>query len=604
MNIHNPIEHPEAQPRWRRWLLLGWFLLALILGVYGYCRADQEYYAEIAPLDALYNAAGLFLLHMPGIYKQPNWALEAARWMAALFFCYAALAVVFKLFHREVAWLLHRRLAGHVVLCGLGGSGLQILRALRKPRATGPAFPVVVIDAAPEAERVEAAEAMGASVIVGDAGRAEVLAEARVGHAHRLVAACPQDASNVQVAIQAQALAIVAGRTPRNPLLCHIQVTDLDMRAACQRIEAFAETEPACQLQFFDLFDSAARRLLIDEMPLDRPAGLRANDPRQAALVIVGFGRMGRALAVRAAKLAHFANGRPLRLTIIDQQAALQEQRLLFRYPAFREIADLDVHALDAESLEARRVIQEACDPARFCASVALCPEEEFHTTEIALQLLPMLRAAQTPLAVRFLRDERLIRLLNLRPRDLTPGGAVRAFGVVEDAWLREAVEDARHIALARAIYERSAASGCSPAAQPKTDTAHWHWNQLDEVERERCYQQADHLPVKLRAIQCEIVGAEDPRPAAAFPPEEVELLARMEHARRMAAHRLECGRAGAAGADRPPDAAPRLLPWADLDEPTRDLCREAVRAIPSLLEPCGQKVARRALAPASSALP
>ena len=83
--------------------------------------------------------------------------------------------------------------------------------------------------------------------------------------------------------------------------------------------------------------------------------GIRPNDPRTVHLVIVGFGRMGRSLALRAAKMGHFANGKLLRISVIDREADRQREHFLFRYPALEsdKICRLAFHPADAQSLMA-----------------------------------------------------------------------------------------------------------------------------------------------------------------------------------------------------------------------------------------------------------
>ena len=60
--------------------------------------------------------------------------------------------------------------------------------------------------------------------------------------------------------------------------------------------------------------------------------------PRTVHIVLLGFGRMGRSVAVRAAKIGHFANGRLLRITVVDRQAELQRERLLFVFPLWLQM--------------------------------------------------------------------------------------------------------------------------------------------------------------------------------------------------------------------------------------------------------------------------
>src|SRR5439155_18687093 len=116
-------------------------------------------------------------------------------------------------------------------------------------------------------------------------------------------------------------------------------------------------------------------------------------------------------------------------------------------------------------------------------------------------------------------------------------------------------------------------------------------WSELPETYREASRRQADHIDVKLRAI------GSRPVPRGSAPPfffseDEVELLARLEHARWMAERVVDGWRYGPVR-----DDARRihdlLVPWEQLSEDARERDRIAVRAIPTLLERAGRTIAR-----------
>jgi hypothetical protein len=118
-------------------------------------------------------------------------------------------------------------------------------------------------------------------------------------------------------------------------------------------------------------------------------------------------------------------------------------------------------------------------------------------------------------------------------------------------------------------------------------------WEKLSEAYREANRHQADHIPVKLRAVGCATAAISDLRSPAEWTDGEVEILAAMEHARWNANRWLEGWRLGPRDDGR--KTHPKLVPWADLDEPTRQYDRDAVRQIPELLKLVGQKVVRLA---------
>ena len=109
-------------------------------------------------------------------------------------------------------------------------------------------------------------------------------------------------------------------------------------------------------------------------------------------------------------------------------------------------------------------------------------------------------------------------------------------------------------------------------------------WEELRDDFRESNRQQADHVPIKLRAIGCEAVPLADHREAlTAFKAAEIELLAELEHTRWNAERRLAGWRYGAPG-DKARRISEYLVPWADLDDSIRQYDREAIGEIPACL--------------------
>jgi hypothetical protein len=345
----------------------------------------------------------------------------------------------------------------------------------------------------------------------------------------------------------------------------------VDLRVACQKTQPMQDTGNGCQIVFTDVFDIAARRLLSERMPLDRAEGVRVNEARTVQLVIIGFGRMGRSLALRAAKMGHFANGTKLRIIVIDQHAHANEQKLLFRFPAIREVCDMDFRQMEAESAQARTLVAELCDPARFITSIALCMEDEVRATEIALQFHDIVDDHQVPLAVRYAHEEGLAAMLcGAEGRCST---LVRPFGLAGVDWSRDVLGGETDRWFANVIHEDFRANRLAEG-RPETELALQPWDVLAENFRESNRQQADHIPVKIRAVGCEVVPVADPRPPVEFGDEETEVLSRMEHARWNAERLLDGWRYAPGGKDEKRKTHPSIVPWDELPEKIKDYDR------------------------------
>ena len=93
------------------------------------------------------------------------------------------------------------RMSGHVIVCGAGRTGSQVIEELRLTRT-----PFVVVDADEEALRVLHRENGELLYLVGDAAEDATLQAAGVGRAFGLVAAVSSDPENLYITLSARGL--------------------------------------------------------------------------------------------------------------------------------------------------------------------------------------------------------------------------------------------------------------------------------------------------------------------------------------------------------------------------------------------------------------
>jgi len=156
---------------------------------------------------------------------------------------------------------------------------------------------------------------------------------------------------------------------------------------------------------------------------------------------------------------------------------------------------------------------------------------------------------------------------------------------VVRDVLLGSARE-----ALAEAIHEhyRRDNAGQRPAGDPAMAA----WDLLDEGLKESNRRQADHIPAKLKAVGCDFAPAAGTSgKSVRLTPDEIEVMARMEHDRWVAEKLLDGF--GPGPRDNPRKTSPYLVPWDELDEKIRDIDRQTVREIPALLASAGFEIYR-----------
>jgi len=147
---------------------------------------------------------------------------------------------------------------------------------------------------------------------------------------------------------------------------------------------------------------------------------------------------------------------------------------------------------------------------------------------------------------------------------------------VVRDVLLGSARE-----ILAKVIHEKYLKD--QKNKKPKDDPAMAPWENLMEDLKESNRQQADHIPVKLKAVGCDfapVVGRKTT--LIKFTDEEIEIMAEMEHDRFVAERFLQGWSLGPRNPEK--KTSPYLVDWKELSEEIKEYDRQAVRGIPELL--------------------
>ena len=164
-------------------------------------------------------------------------------------------------------------------------------------------------------------------------------------------------------------------------------------------------------------------------------------------------------------------------------------------------------------------------------------------------------------------------------------------FGLLDQICLPEVILNLDREIFARAAHRdyvrRRLAAGAAPAGDPALAA----WGDLPEDLRESNRAQVADIPAKLDAIGYEFAPTDAwDADLFRFTPEQVEKLSRIEHERYMA-ERQRAGHRYGPVRDPAAKLSPYLVPWEQLPEDVRDLDRDAVRLIPSILAAAGYAI-------------
>lgn len=534
----------EGQPgkAWEARILILSFLAIGASGFIGYGRAFPHEH----PLSRLFYSLQMFVLEAPDLPEgvEPL-ILLSARLLAAALSSWIALRFVLALLKqdwRQVSLLWFR---GHIVLCGLGELGLPLaLEARRRGKK------LVAIERDPEAPGVAEARKAGVLVLFGDAAGLETLRRARAHRAKEILALC-SDAINVGIADR------VASRKPApeglgDKVRCRIAVSHSALRESLRNLPNPYRDAARVETQELNISEMRARQA-FNEFPLDfrpLPEPAPGEKGKAATLVLVGFGEMGQALAIQAARIGIFASGEKLRVAVVEKEPESCLATFHGLVPRFQELCEVRSlgGSLDEPGLleGMRRLVEEAKDRDE-PVTVAVCGDrDDAGNLSRALKVSQALgEALCLRILVHFATESGFSHFL-------PSAGSLHPFGMREQVWnhdtlLEESLDAAaKHLHESYRLNERKRreklpagspeATACKPADRP--------WEDLPERFRISNRSSADHIPIKARALGFRIasLGAGSGTPGERITDfrDKVEMLARLEHARWYANHRLD----------------------------------------------------------------
>jgi hypothetical protein len=279
---------------------------------------------------------------------------------------------------------------------------------------------------------------------------------------------------------------------------------------------------------------------------------------------------------------------------MVDKHAEREKQALYSRYPQLRKVCDLMCCEIDINDAKFEEAGFLSTDPGYSLRIVYLCLDNDSIALAAGLTLHQRLRLSKIPIVVRMTHDAGLASLL-LGEKDKPEGfGDVYPFGLLDRTCTSDLIYRGTYEILARTIHEEYVRSERKKGLTPETNPSIVPWEELTERLKESNRAQAEHIPVKLEAIGCDIIMTTDWEPSAfEFSSEEIEQLAEMEH-ERFVKERLRDGWALGPTKDIEKKISPALVPWKDLPDQEREKDRNSVWKLPALLAEAGFHILRK----------
>lgn len=573
----------RAANRWWWVALVVLVLVTLVLGTVGFSRHAAAAGKTASWWDCFYLALQLFTLESGAVEGSPPWQLEIARFLAPAVATYAAARALWAIFYDQLQAMRLRQWRDHVIVCGLGKKGAKLVEQLRRRGNK-----VVVIESDPDNDQLPHCRDLGAIVRIGSSSQEWVLAAARVHRAKALLLMTGDDGVNVETAMLAHRL---NARRTGPPLRCIVHVVDVGLQSLFRQHEIFAEETDPFQLEFFNIYEIAARAMLRE--PLTQQPVYRVGQA-QPHLLIVGLGWMGQTLLRRALK--DWRIDRPcqsdrLRITVVDKHAQLKAGWFRASFPHLDEMCDVTFAALDVRDPRfARAGFLDPGVPPPTYAFVCLGNES---LALFAAMALARHATRPLPIVVRVAAEGGLAALLEADQDGRNALGGIRAVGLVELTCRLESVMDGTRELLAQAIHQGYVRMQIAGGATRGSSESLLPWHELRDDLKESNRDQADDIARKLKAVGYRLVpqpeGEIDPCP---FTPDELEKLAELEHDRWVRERQRSGWRPGPKNIAE--KTTPYLVPWDELSEEIKDYDRNAVRILPAILAKADFRIERK----------
>ena len=561
-----------------KWLLIGlMWVVTIVLGYIGFSRYFSTLGETHSFWNTLYRTLQLFVLESGFISGAVEWEFQIARYLAPAITAYTAMQALAILFQEQLRLFRIRFFKDHIVICGLGQKGWLLSRGFRERDEQ-----VVVIEKDVNNSFLGQCREQGATILIGDAADPVLLRKARVNKARYVISVCGDDGANAEVAVHSREL--VWNRRGK-ALSCLSHISDFRLCNLLREREIKLGKMEAFRLELFNVFESGAR-ILLDEYP---PFGKTGEENISGKhLVIAGLGRMGESLAVNAARNWWDLGGRDgarLRITMIDKEAGRVKEYLYRRYTQMEKACELVPVEADIQLLESGQADflfdnRGKCD----VAMVYVCLDDDSHALSAALMIRQRIKNPEVPIVIRMDHNAGLATLLRGEKGSQGSLYNLHVFGLFDHTCTPDLISRCTYEVLARAIHENYVRNERAKGHTPETNPSMVPWADLGEILRQSNRRAAEHIRVKLDAIGCDIaITTAWDTPRFEFTPDEIEMLAQMEH-ESWAEEKLSEGWKYRPTKDPEKKTSPYLVPWNDLPEEEKDKDRDQVRGLPQFL--------------------
>ena len=258
-------------------------------------------------------------------FKATNIVSKCSLYIAIVFTLFFYCSVFIKLLGKKLrTWcFLKFCVKNHIVICGAGDMGYALAKDILNKHQDKK---LLVVDINPTNDNVNSICTLGGYAISGNAIDKDVLNKLNIAKAEKIILMTGKDISNLEILDAITKVIPEADKNdPDNEKNIYIHLESKENYEILPSIKRCG-----INIRAFSVYDNAAQTLFMKH-PLGENVDTIDND--SANLAIVGFDAAGLSVLYRALALGHFFNGKPLNITIFDNNHEKKRAEFLKLYP-------------------------------------------------------------------------------------------------------------------------------------------------------------------------------------------------------------------------------------------------------------------------------
>lgn len=333
------------------------FLLAFITGFYSFYQYSVESHSI---LNALYFTFQLYLLVVTEVFTEDGSSLlqyplilEIARWSAASYTISTLFIAMYRLLETSILLVYYQIVGKHYVVFGYNENSAAFIEDLRRKKKR-----VILVANQMSNEAIDYLEELKVVVLnPGETGE-NIYTKCRVARAKTVVLLHEEDVDNLNEFMEFQSYFKKRGKKNLG-LTVYIHLQDITSKKLYLDLEGTVEERDRhFNVQLINLYE-----LFVDTLFEKHPIYTTDQEDESAHILIIGFGRLGQQIALKAAAQIEQFKKSTLQITAIDKHMNKIKQDWERKFTEIDKHIDITLCPFDVEVDQLESIINELETP-------------------------------------------------------------------------------------------------------------------------------------------------------------------------------------------------------------------------------------------------